>query len=734
MTPLGKSKHLAARMGRWSAAHWKTATFGWLAFVIAAFVIGQQVGTKNLDPNKTGSGESGRVQSTLADEFKQAPSENVLVQSKTQTVGNASFRRTIEDVTATLAKQRNVRDVSSPLVDGNEGQISRDRHSVLVQFKLATTDLDVGDKQVKKVEAAVTRLQASHPSYEIGEFGDASIDEALNAKIDQDFAKAGIFSVPVTLVVLLVAFGALLAAGLPILLALTAVAGTMGLLALPSHLLPVDKDVSVIVLLIGLAVGVDYSMFYLKREREERRAGKSERDALETAAATSGRSVLISGLTVITAMAGMLFTGNKTFESFGVATMLVVAVAVLGSLTVLPALLSKLGDRVDKGRIPLLARRRRNNGESRLWNAILNPVLRHPAIAAIIAGGALLALAAPALHMHTADPGPDTYPKSIPVMQLYDKVQKAFPGDAVPALVMVKTDDTSNDRVRAEIAALRQQAVASGDFAEPTSVSVNPHGTIAVVSLPMIGKGTDAASNHALETLRDTLVPETVGTIPGADVGVAGLTAESSDFNKQMKSTAPIVFAFVLGFAFILLLVTFRSLVIAVKAVILNLLSVAASYGVLTMVFQYGWGKGLLGFSYTGGVVSFLPVFLFVILFGLSMDYHVFILSRIREAVDRGMSTEDAVAHGIKTTASVVTSAAIVMFGVFSIFGTLSFLMLKEFGVGLAAAVLIDATIVRAVLLPAAMKLLGDKNWYLPRWLEWMPQVRHELEPAATAA
>ena len=733
MTPLGKSKHLAARMGRWSAAHWKTATFGWLAFVIAAFVIGQQIGTKNLDPNKTGSGESGHVQSTLADEFKQAPSENVLVQSKTQTVADASFRRTIQDVTGVLAKQRNVRDVSSPLVAGNEGQISRDRHSVLVQFKLRTTDINVGDKQVKKVEAAVTRLQAAHPSYKIGEFGDASIDEALNAKIDQDFAKAGIFSVPVTLVVLLVAFGALLAAGLPILLALTAVAGTMGLLALPSHLLPVDKDVSVIVLLIGLAVGVDYSMFYLKREREERRAGKSERDALETAAATSGRSVLISGLTVIIAMAGMLFTGNKTFESFGIATMLVVAVAVLGSLTVLPALLSKLGDRVDKGRIPLLARRRQD-GESRLWNAILNPVLRHPAIAAIVAGGALLALAAPALHMHTADPGPDTYPKSIPVMRLYDEVQKAFPGDAVPAIVMVKTDDTSNDRVRAEIAALRHRAVASGKFAEPTSVSVNEHGTIAVVSLPMIGKGTDAASNRALETLRDTLVPQTVGTIPGADVGVAGVTAESSDFNKQMKSTAPIVFAFVLGFAFILLLVTFRSLVIAVKAVILNLLSVAASYGVLTMVFQYGWGKGLLGFSYTGGVVSFLPVFLFVILFGLSMDYHVFILSRIREAVDRGMSTEDAVAHGIKTTASVVTSAAIVMFGVFSIFGTLSFLMLKEFGVGLAAAVLIDATIVRAVLLPAAMKLLGDKNWYLPRWLEWMPEVRHELKPATTPA
>jgi RND superfamily putative drug exporter len=314
-------------------------------------------------------------------------------------------------------------------------------------------------------------------------------------------------------------------------------------------------------------------------------------------------------------------------------------------------------------------------------------------------------------------------------MKVYDDMQTSFPGGGIPALVMVKVDNTSAENVRTAIAKLRHDAVATGQFHEPTSVSVNPNGTIALVSLPIAGSGTDTASTRALKTLRDDVIPKSVGSLGNADVGVAGLAANSVDFNKQMKDAAPFVFAFVLAFAFVLLLITFRSIVIAAKAVVLNLLSVAAAYGVLVLVFQHGWGKQLFGFEYTGGVVAFLPMFLFVILFGLSMDYHVFILSRIREAHDRGMSTDDAVAYGIKSTASVVTSAAIVMVGVFSIFGTLSFLFLKEFGIGLAAAVLIDATIVRAVLLPAAMKLLGDANWYLPKWLGWLPRVRHELEP-----
>ena len=539
-----------------------------------------------------------------------------------------------------------------------------------------------------------------------------------------------------TLIVLIFAFGALIAAGLPLLLGLTAVAATIGLVALPSHLIPMDQNVSVVVMLIGLAVGVDYSMFYLKREREERRAGARTNVRRWRPPQRPRACCSHFGLTVIVAMAGLLFTGDPTFLSFGMATMIVVGVAVLGSLTVLPALLSKLGDTVDKPRIPFLTRRRREqSNESRFWNAVLDRFLRHPALAALSARLGARRARIPALQMHTVTPGPETFPKSIPVMKVYDQMQTSFPGGSIPAVVMIKTGDASASQFarRSRISAVRPSPRVSST--NPPRSRSTRSGTIAAVSLPIAGNGTDSASNHALETLRETVIPATVGSFPDADVGVAGTTAGSYDFNVQMKHAAPFVVAFVLGLAFILLLMTFRSLVIPIKAIVLNLLSVGAAYGVLVLVFQHGVGKGLLGFDDAGGgVVAFLPIFLFVILFGLSMDYHVFILSRIREAYDGGMSTDDAVAHGIKSTASVVTSAALVMVGVFSIFGTLSFLFLKEFGVGLAVAVLIDATLVRAVLLPAAMKLLGERNWYLPRWLEWLPRLDEQKPPSAPEA
>jgi RND superfamily putative drug exporter len=528
-----------------------------------------------------------------------------------------------------------------------------------------------------------------------------------------------------TLIILVVAFGALVAAGIPLLLALTAVFATFGLAALPSHLLPLAREASAVVLLIGLAVGVDYSMFYLRREREERAAGRSERAALEAAAATSGRSVLVSGLTVMAAMAGLFLTGDATFASFGYATMIVVAVAVLGSLTVLPALLSKLGDRVDRLHVPFVGRLRRDDGEGRVWGAIIDRVLRRPLLSAVVAGGLLLALAIPALTLRIATPGPDTFPKSLDVVKTYDRMQQAFPGKALPAHVVVQSPNVKALAVRSAIGELERRAFSSGQAHRPITVDENDAATIADITVPIQGTGTDAASNASLAALRDSIVPETVGALPDTEAGVTGLTAEWKDQQDQMKAWLPLVVAFVLLLAFGLMLVAFRSIVVAIKAIVLNLLSVAAAYGVLVLVFQHGIGKGLLGFGSTAGISPVVPLLLFVILFGLSMDYHVFIVSRIRETFDRGASMDDSIAHGIKTTAGVVTSAAIVMVAVFSIFATLSLLFFKQFGVGLAAAVLIDATIVRAVLLPATMKLLGDRNWYLPGWLQWLPR----LEP-----
>ena len=727
-----RSRNVAARMGRWSVTHKKTATFGWLAFVAVAFMLGHVVGTKKLDQKKSGSGESGHVNAVLADEFKQAQGDSVLIQRKSRTVDDPAFQAAIGDVTRTVTALKQVKKVRSPFVPGTEGRISKDRHSALVTLELRTTDLAKAKTLDAPVQKALLAAAARHPGFAIEEFG-VNAEKQIDGAVVSDFKKAGVFSVPVTLAILVIAFGAFVAAGLPLLLALSAVLATTGLLALPSHLIPLDADIGVIVLLIGLAVGVDYSLFYLKREREERAAGRSPREALEIAAATSGRAVLISGLTVMVAMAGMLLTGDRTFMGFGIATMIVVAIAVLGSLTVLPALLAALGDKVDRLRVPFANRLRRADGGDRMWSAILDRVLRRPLVSAALAGGLMLALAAPALHLHIATPGMETLPQNLSSVKTYNKLQKAFPGQANSAQVVVESDDVRRTAVTKAIADLKRTAIATGQFSTPTNIDVNPQGTIAVVSLAMQGKGTDARSVAALETLRKHVVPATVGKLAGADVGVTGTTANDKDSNDQLSHATPFVFAFVLGFAFLLMLLTFRSVVIATKAVLLNLLSVAAAYGVLVLVFQDGWGKGLLGFSVTGGIVGFLPIFLFVILFGLSMDYHVFIISRIREAFDRGMPTEDAVAHGIKSTAGVVTSAALVMFGVFAIFATLQFMFLKQFGVGLAVAVLLDATIVRAVLLPATMKLLGDWNWYMPTWLEWLPHLDHgSRESAAT--
>ena len=737
--PPTSSRNLAARMGHWSAGHWKTATFGWLAFVIVAFLLSGVVGTKGLQ-NTQGPGESGRVDRILDAGFQRPAGEMVLIQNRSLTASDPAFSAAIEDVVARVSNVADVENVRSPLAPGSAGQVSEDGRSALVAFEIRG-DKDKAVDKIDPILDSVAAAQRAHPGFFIGEFGEASATKGVETAYADDLGKAGLLSLPITVVILVIAFGALVAAGIPLLLALTAIFATFGLVALSSHFLPVAMQAPAMVLLIGLAVGVDYSMFYLRREREERAAGRSERAALEAAAATSGRSVLISGLTVMVAMAGMFLTGDATFASLAVATILVVAVAVLGSLTVLPALLSKLGDRVDRFRVPLLGRLRRDDGESRIWGAVVDRVLRRPVLSALVAGGLLLVLAAPALQQRIATPGPDTFPKSLAVVKAYNRMQQAFPGAALPASVVVKAPNVNASAVREAIEQFEQRALASGRVHEPITVDVNQDATVANITVPIDGEGTDAASYASLAALRDVAVPETLGALPHTETGVTGPTASWKDQADEMKSNLPPVVAFVLLFAFVLMLVAFRSVVVAVKAILLNLLSVAAAYGVLVLVFQHGVGKGLLGFSSTAGIDPVVPLLLFVILFGLSMDYHVFIISRIRETFDRGASMDDAVAHGIKSTAGVVTSAAVVMVLVFSIFATLSMLFFKQFGVGMAAAILIDATIVRGVLLPATMKLLGERNWYLPRWLEWLPRLEHqeadvapEVKPAFEAS
>ena len=721
----------AARAGRWSAQHRKKAIWGWIAFVVVAFVIGGAVGVKK-PSDYIGPGDSGRADKLALDHFPKDQTESVLIQApKGGSAQSAAVRDAVDATIAAVRGKAGVAEIKSPYAKGNASQLASDGRSVLVTFTVRG-DQDQTSKAIDPIVAAVDRVKAQSSGVYVGEFGGASADKALSKSFQDDFKKAEKLSLPITLAILVVAFGALVAAGVPLLLGLSAVMATLGLVALPSQIVPMDDMISSIILLIGLAVGVDYTLFYLRREREEKARGAGKMEAVHTAAATSGRAVLVSGFTVMAAMAGMLLAGDRTFTSLGIGAIMVVAVAMIGSLTVVPAMLAWLGDRVDKGRVPFLHRVKRpppegEVGESRVWGAVLSRVLRRPALSAGLAAALLLALAVPALSMHTVQTGTDDLPRRLEVMQVYDRMQAAFPGGQIPAVVAVEARDVATPQIASAVKALEREAAATGTMNAPVTVRTSPDRHLALIDIPMKGNGTDDVSSKAVAALRGGIVDDTVGGAPGVrDAYVSGMAAQSKDWNALMQARAPLVFAFVLTLAFVLLLVTFRSLIIPIKAIVLNLLSVAAAYGVLTWVFQDGHFEGLLGYHSNGGVTSWLPMFLFVILFGLSMDYHVFILSRIREAVDRGMRTEDAVSHGIRATAGTVTSAAVVMLAVFAIFATLSSIDFKEMGVGLSVAILIDATIVRGVLLPATMKLLGKWNWYLPSRLEWLPKIARE--------
>jgi uncharacterized membrane protein YdfJ with MMPL/SSD domain len=723
---LQKPENITARIGRWSVQHRKKAIFGWLAFVVVSVVIGfNLVPQKEIERNAGGPGESGQAAKAVDGAFPDESSEQVLVQSKELQAGDAQFKAAVADVTQRLQETKGVGDVVGPY-DGEVGQISADGHSALITFELPG-DAKKSEESVVHSLAAVAAAQKAHPELRVEEAGDSSINKAVADKSDKEMGKSTLFSVPLTLLILVFAFGALAAAGIPLLLALTSVLATLGLLGPVSQIAPVDGSVMHVVLLVGMAVGVDYSLFYVKRAREERAAGRENDAAIEAAAATSGRAVLISGITVMVAMAGMYLGGISNFASFATGTIMVVAVAVIGSLTVLPALLSKLGDRVDKGRVPLVGRLKKRVGEAGLWSRFLDRVLRRPLVSALVSAGVLVALAVPALGMQTTLA--EENPRDLQVVQTYDRIQDAFPSEGSMEMVVVKADDVTSPAVVSAIDSLESQAQQRQDLFEgQATLEVSSDQTVAIVSLPTTGTGTDELSNRAADALRGDLVPATVGQVEGVEAYTTGEAAATGDFNDAMIGNLPYVFAFVLGAAFLLLLVTFRSLVIPIKAIVLNLLSVGSAYGLLVLVFQNDWAEGLLGFEGNGAIAAWLPLFLFVILFGLSMDYHVFILTRVREAFDRGMKTEDAVAHGIKSTAGVVTSAAIVMVAVFSMFALSSELQMKQMGIGLAAAVLIDATIIRGVLLPATMKLLGDWNWWLPGKLGWLPDVSREAE------
>ncbi len=751
----GKARRpVVERIAGWSVRHRRTAVIGWLVLVAAVFVAGQHAGTGNVqqyDPGQSGVAE--RVLHNLNDNGP-PPAEEVLVQARPGGApfpDNPGMRQAVSQLVTDLHRlpRSTASGIQSPFSLGGGRLISANGRSALVTFNVTGSD---EDQAVVPALNAVAAVAARHPGLVVAEAGDASEDRAANSLLSHDFRQAESTSLPVTLILLLAVFGALVAAGIPLLLAGTAVISAISLTSVIGKWLPVGSSTSEVVLIIGMAVGIDYTLFYLRREREERARGRSNAEALRIAAGTSGRAIVVSGVTVMIGLAGLFLTGYSVFTGIGLGSIAVVGAAVIGSLTFLPALLSMLGSRADRGRIPFLGRRRTASRPSRLWAALVRWVVRRPAAWGVLAAVAMLALAAPAIGLRLGSPPDGGFPQSLPIIQTADRIQQAFPQTPSPEQVVVTGRDLTGPAMRTALTALEHSASADGAIRPPVTAGLIGGGRALVVNVPLAGNGEDAASTSALLDLRDHLLPGTLGRVHGISFAVTGATANNYDDIADLHSRTWLVLAMVAVLAFVLLLVAFRSLAIPLISVGMNLLSVGAACGLVTLIFQDGHLQSLLGFTSYGAIVSWIPLFLFVFLFGLSMDYHVFILSRIRELrmaspVHGRASTREAVVDGIASSAGVVTSAAIIMVAVFSILATLSIIALKMLGVGLAVAVLLDATVVRGILVPSALALLGERSWQVPRWLGWLPgraaapvpmngnlPVRGEPEPVVTSA
>jgi len=700
---------VTVRVARWSAIHPWRAIGLWLLLVVVAVGLSVAIPKQQTQSKDEWVGQSGQAAELIEKAgLGDRPSETVLLTDPDGPLDKAAATTVIAQLQQKLGALDSVQAVGRPVWSENG-------RAALLPMELKGTADDASDN-IEKIVATTAEVQQANPDLTIAQAGSASVDAGIWKQVGSDLAKAEKLSLPITFVLMLVAFGALIAAGIPVLLAFSAVGAALGFYAPLSYLFPDGGSVANVVLLIGMAVGVDYSLFYLKREREERRKGRSTLDAVEIAAATSGHSVVVSGLAVIVSMAGLYVAQDATFASMATATIVVVAVAVLGSLTVLPALLAKLGHRVDRPRVPLLWRLNRRIGPGGISRRILAPVLRYPRAALSLSAIAVVALAVPALGMKTEPSDLNTLPQSIPEVRTLKTLQENFPSQGGLSYDVV----AQGPGAVAGLTELQDSAVQSGKFVVPQGEAIRQANGTAVLTLVSVLPESSKNAETALDQLRQELAPAQLGSVPTWAVG--GESAESVDYGNNQRDKLPFVIAFVLALTLVMMAVTFRSVAIAVVTTLLNLASVAACFGVLSLVFQNTWAEGLLGFTSSGFVVSWIPLFLFVILVGLSMDYHVFVLGRIREGVAAGLSPRDAVRKGITESAGVVTSAAAVMVSVFAVFATLGMLEMKQMGVGLAVAVLIDATLVRIVMLPSIMVLLGRKAWW--------PNRLHRQEPA----
>jgi RND superfamily putative drug exporter len=680
-----------------SARHPRTIVALWLVLIAGCIFAGAAAGTKTLSNAGSGTGESARADAALSAAHLTSPAtESVLVSS-------GSAKSTGAAVKALALRARRLHGVAAVQGPREAPALSRaGGRLALVQVQLRG-DPDNADEHVAPLQQVVASVAASHPAARLQEAGEASGGHAINQVVDNDLSHAELVSLPITLIILIVAFGALVAAVVPLLLGLTSVAGALGALGVISHIAPQGQPTASVVVLIGLAVGVDYSLFYIRREREERRAGRDRDAALTAATASVGRAIVVAALTVMVGLAGLTFTGLGVFTSMALGAILVVAIAAAGSVTVLPAVLALLGDRIDRGRV-WPRRRRRNADAPSAWQRVVTGITARPAASLLVTVAVLGALSVPVLGMRTGEPGVRDLPVSNPVRIADEAIDRAFPGTPTDAELVVTGHDLGRPAALRAMRDLGRRAERVTGGQGSVTVDVARGGSTALVSVPFPNIPLPAqqdAVNHLRQTVDRTLA------LPGTEVMLTGNAAGNADFSGRLTTITPLVIAGVLGLAFLLLICAFGSPALAASVIGLNLLSVGASFGLLVEVFQHGIGSKLLGFTSDGAIVEWLPLFAFVLLFGLSMDYTVLILERVREERRRGADARTASVRASGATAGTVTSAAAVMIAVFAIFATLHLLEFKQLGFGLAVAILLDATIVRAVALPAAVTVLG---------------------------
>ena len=722
------------RVARWSAGHRFTMIGIWVVLFLVGGLLTSKFlsGALTTQADFTNNPDSKQAQQLLEQRLSgpRRSNEVVIVRSDSKTVTDPQFKAYVQRLKGDLdaLKPAVVQQATDPYQAGDRF-VSDDRHATLIPVTMAGS-LDDADKNIDRVLDRT--LHAPHPEgFKVWVAGEATAAKDASTIAEQDLRKGETIGVVAALVILIVVFGAAAAAVVPVVLAVMAIVVALGLVSLLGLAFDLSFFVTNMITMIGLAVGIDYSLFTVSRYREERARGRDKLAAIGAAGGTANRAVFFSGMTVVLALAGMLLNPTTIFRSIAAGAIAVVLVAVAASLTLLPALLAVMGDKVNALRVPVLFRRRQQDVERTrgFWAGVASRVMARPVTSLLGAGGILAVVAVPLFGIRTGFSGISTYPDNIQSKQAFTVLSRDFSGGLTSPAQIVVDGQVRSPAVTAAIAKLQADLKADRAYG-PSSVEINQAGDLALISVPVNGDPSGQAATAAVRHLRTVTVP---GAFAGVDarVKVGGQTAGGIDFFDLTHIYTPFGIALVLGLSFVLLMVVFRSVVLPALGVALNLLSAGAAYGLLVLVFQHGIGAGLFGFERVATIESWLPLFLFSVLFGLSMDYQVFLLSRIQERYGHSGDNRDAVSFGLRTTGGIITGAAVIMVAVFAGFAAGRLTELQEMGFGLAVAVLIDATLVRSVLVPAAMRLLGRRNWYLPDWLGWLPQLR--IEGAAPA-